>query len=157
MALHKRFTIYDMMEAKGLFATNPANAEARDPVTGANLYTGPQRYPKMFYHPKGEEKIIVPAELITTPMGPKAVGEQREMISKIAANEAEEKELIAAGWWDHPAKGLKAAGKPVPQMGSDGRIQELEKQLAELTATRANDEEIRKAAVSGKASSKAAD
>lgn len=151
-----RFTIYDALEKAGYFDKNPANSYARDPVDGSQLYKGPVPYPKMLYHPEGEERITVPAEIVSTPMGAKEVGEQRELIHQIVSNEAEDKAAAADGWHDHPAKairarvmahvsGLEAAGKldprtkqallsSIPNMGSTARISELEAEIARLTA-----------------------
>jgi len=135
---HRRFTVYDMMEAKGLFESNPANQDSRS-ADGLPLYTGPVQYPKMFYSPKGEERITVPAEIIVTPLGPKSVGEQRELISELALTPEDEARLRASGWHDHPAKAMKAAGKNAPAMSSDSRIADLEAQIAKLQLER-NDE-----------------
>lgn len=135
MARPQRFTIYDMMEAKGVFDANPANAQARSP-DGQALYAGPVEYPKMLYHPQGAERVTVPAEIIVTPLGPKAVGEQRELIYRVVNNEAEEQALRAEGWHTHPASALRAAGKDAPATGADMRIAELEKQLASLQKER---------------------
>lgn len=128
---HRRFTIYDMMEAKGIFELNPANPDSRG-ENGEALYTGPVPYPKMFYSPKGEERVTVPAEIIVTPLGPKAVGEQRELIHKLATNAEEEAALRADGWWDHPAKSIAAGGGKAPSMGSAAKISDLEAEIAKL-------------------------
>jgi len=135
---HRRFTIYDMMEAKGLFEINPANTDSRD-SDGNPLYKGPVEYPKMFYHPKGEERIVTPAEVIVTPLGPKMVNEHREIITQVAANAAEEEALRADGWWDHPAKAIAAGGGIAPAVSSDTRIRDLEAQIAKLQAERNNE------------------
>jgi len=134
---HRRFTIYDMMEAKGVFEANPANPDSRG-EDGQALYTGPVPYPKMFYSPTGEERVTTPAEIIVTPLGPKAVGEQRELVHTLANNAQEEADLRAAGWWDHPAKSIAAAGRKAPSMGSDSRIADLESQIAQLQLERNN-------------------
>jgi hypothetical protein len=145
-----RFTIYDAMERAGAFDSNPANTFARDKVTGASLYKGPVPYPKMFYHPEGEQNVIVPGEWIQTLRGPQLVGEQKEIIWKIAENPDEEGELRADGWHDHPAKAIRArvegqiargelpasALKTVPAISSDQRIKDLEAELARITAAR---------------------
>lgn len=102
-----RFTIYDAMENSGFFASNPANPGSRD-NDGNALYTGPVEFPKMLYHPEGEQKIVVPAEIITTPLGPKEVGEQKQLIHKIVGSQAECDEALASGWHDHPAKAIEA-------------------------------------------------
>jgi hypothetical protein len=133
MPARNRFTIFDALEASGAFASNPANAGSRD-ADGNALYVGPVEFPKMFYHPEGKTRITVQAEIITTPLGPKAVGEQREIISKVAANAAEAKRLLAEGWHDHPAKAMEAAGLEPPPMGSDQTIARLEAELAKARA-----------------------
>ena len=101
-----RFTIYDAMENSGFFAANPANPGSRD-NDGAPLYTGPVEYPKMMYHPQGEEKIIVPAEIVMTPLGAREYNEQREMIHQIVQSKEEEEALKEEGWLDHPAKAME--------------------------------------------------
>lgn len=145
-----RFTIYDALEKAGAFDSNPANTYARDRSTGATLYKGPVEYPKMFYHPQGEQKIIVPGELIATLMGPKLVNEQKELIWEIANDRQEEEKLRADGWHDHPAKAIRArieAGvadgslpattlKSIPAMSSDQRIKDLEAEIARLTSAK---------------------
>lgn len=124
-----RFTIYDVMEAKGVFEDNPANASSPQ-------YKGPQEYPKMLYHPKGEERVTQKAEILATPMGPIRVGEQKEIIYRIVMNEEDDKSLRAVGWHDHPAKAIAASGKEAPPMTSSNRIEELEKEIARLMRER---------------------
>lgn len=101
-----RFTIYDAMENNGFFASNSANAGSMD-HDGNALYTGPVEYPKMLYHPQGEEKIIVPAEMVLRAGQYVPVGEQRELINMIVNNSVEEKAALAEGWLDHPAKAMR--------------------------------------------------
>lgn len=124
----QRFTIYDMMEAKGVFDDNPANTSASPDVGGYQR----AEYPKMMYHPKGERRVTVPAEIISTPMGPKEVGQQTEIIHRIVGNAADEKKLLAEGWHNHPAKAIAASGGEAPAMSSDQRIKDLEAQIAAL-------------------------
>jgi hypothetical protein len=160
-----RFTIYDALEKSGYFDKNPANSYARDTTDGSSLYKGPVSYPKMFYHPLGEEKITVPAEVISTPMGAKEVGEQRELIWQLANSAAEDKALRADGWWDHPAKAIRARveahierlseiGKmddktrakllaTIPTMSSDQRIKDLEAEITRLTGQREDEQALR--------------
>lgn len=158
-----RFTIYDALEQKGYFDSNPANSYARSPTDGSSLYTGPQEFPKMLYHPQGEEKIIVPGEILNTPLGAKMVGEQRELIWAIVNNEAENKALAAEGWHDHPAKAVRARIEKliegsqfteaetkkllatIPVMSSGSRITELEAEIARLTSARDSEQTLRKA------------
>jgi len=122
-----RFTIFDVMEAQGVFDDNPANASSAD-------YKGPQPYPKMFYHPEGKERIIQRAEIIATPLGPERVGELKQIISRVAADADEEAVLRQLGWHDHPAKAMVAAGKEAPPTVSLNREAELEEQIRKLTA-----------------------
>lgn len=154
-----RFSIYDALDKKGYFDSNPANSFARDKVTGASLFQGPVEYPKMMYHPEGEEKIIAPGEVVTNALGAMRVGEQREMLYQIVEGPAEEKVLRAEGWHDHPARAIRArvekqiASNPeisekdkakllksIPQISSDTRIRELEAEIAKLTADRASEQ-----------------
>ncbi len=149
-----RFTIYDAMGKAEFFSSNPANPGAKSKVDQSDISEWPIQYPKMLYHPEGEERVSVPAEIITTPLGPKSVGEQRELIHKIVNNKVEEDEAVAAGWHDHPAKAIRtriealiasstfsdketaALLKKIPAMGSASRIQDLEREIARLTALR---------------------
>lgn len=143
MARSNRMTAYDVMEARGVFARNPANPDSRSD-DGESLYVGPVRFPQMFYHPEGAERILVPGELVTTRDGqpfidpktgePKYVGEQREIIWRLAADEAEAEELALEGWHEHPAQALKAAGKPAPAMGAQSKMNGLEAEVARLRA-----------------------
>lgn len=147
-----RFTIYDALEKSGYFDSNPANAFSQSPVDQSSLYKGPVEFPKMLYHPLGEEKITVPGEVLSTPSGPKLVGEQREMLTIIVNNLAEGSAAAAEGWHDHPAKAMKARVeawisaspdmtdlqkdkllKSVPAITSNDRIRQLEMELARLT------------------------
>ena len=75
---NNRYTVYDMLDAKGHFDTNPANPGARNDA-GDAIYAGPVEFPKMFYHPQGETRVTAPGEIIVTPLGPKQVGQQFEI------------------------------------------------------------------------------
>lgn len=144
----KRFTIFDVMEAKGVFAVNSANRDSVDPVTNQPLYEGPVRYPLMMYHPNGDEEVIVQASIEITPYGPQALNEQRALRTAIANNAEEEEDLRDEGWHDQPiaavnarrvAEGLKPL--PVPKIATIDRMAALEAQLqsaqAELARVRA--------------------
>lgn len=134
MANNNRFTIFDVMDKKGLFEVNPANPGARDQVTGEPLYLGPVEYPKMLYHPEGKTKVIREAEEMETPSGIKMVGEQRELIYEVVSNKAEESKLKAEGWHDHPAKAIAASGSEAPPMSSGQHISSLQAEIARLQA-----------------------
>jgi len=130
---NNRFTVYDVLEARGEFRKNPANVGAQSD-TGEQLYIGPVEYPKMVFHPTGEERITVPGEVITTPLGAKTIGEQRELINKLVRNQAEEEEAISAGWHRHPSQSIAASGKDAPATGQEQTIEALKKQIEELQA-----------------------
>ena len=131
---HNRFTVFDVLDQKGVFEENPANPQS-------NLYMGPIEYPKMFYHPTGKRRIVQKAEILATPMGPMKVGEQFEMISRVVNTPEDERRAREAGWHDHPAKAIEAGGEHAPPMTAHGRIADLERQLlilqGQLAAARA--------------------
>ena len=164
MSTRHRFTIFDVLEQKGYFEANPANPQSRDKTDGRALYTGPVEYPKMLYHPTGQERVIVPAEVIQTPLGPKEVGEQRELVWQIVDSAAADAEAQAEGWWDHPSKAIRKRVellieanphfsekerakllKAIPVMSSDTRIRDLEAEIARLTASRDSERSQREA------------
>lgn len=121
----RRFTVYDVMEAKGVFEENPANAISP-------RYAGAVEYPKMFYHPKGKMREVQKAEVLQTPYGPAKVGEQFELINRVVHDAEEEKRIRAAGWHDHPAKSIAASGAEAPPMADHNQVEALERQLAIL-------------------------
>lgn len=157
MPSSNRFTIYDALEKAGAFDSNPANHFARDKTNGSSLYKGPVEYPKMFYHPQGEQRVLVPGEWIATLNGPKLVGEQKELVSQTVEDLVAENALRADGWWDHPAKAVRArieaaiaagtlpasALKTIPAMSSDQRIKDLEAELTRITASRDSERTLR--------------
>jgi hypothetical protein len=127
----QRFTVYDVMEARGDFRKNPANVYAQAP-TGEAIFAGPVEYPKMFFHPEGKEMIIVQGEVVTTPLGPKTIGEQRALIHRICNNPDEEEQAVKEGWHRHPSQAIAAAGKEAPATGAEQTIEALKKQIEEL-------------------------
>ncbi len=152
-----RFTIYDAMENSGVFASNPANPGSRD-NDGNALYVGPVEYPKMLYHPEGEERVTTPAEIVMTPLGARELNEQRELIHKTVNSVEEEAELLASGWHDHPAKAVKvrimgviASSNLTPKeeakllakipklSPSSNKVAELEAEIAKLVKLRQAD------------------
>lgn len=130
-----RFTIYDMMEQRGVFESNPANPDSRD-QEGNSLYSGPVEFPKMLYHPAGATRITVQAEAVMTPMGPRMVGEQRELVYQIVNNPVEEEELLAAGWHKDPRKAVAiGAGAPLPEDPNE-TIARLEAEIRKMQVER---------------------
>jgi hypothetical protein len=133
-------TIYDVLENKGAFSGNPANAGAVD-KDGKQLYLGPMDFPKMFYHPKAELVEINPGELVATLEGPRRVNRQTAMAHQVAYTKEDEKRLRAEGWHDHPAKALRATGQNAPATGAAEHIAELERKIRELEEERERTEE----------------
>lgn len=129
------FTIFDMLAKKGLFRSNPANADSYD--ENGSLYRGPVAYPKMLYHPKGETRVVEPAHMEPSPLGPVQIHERRELINVIVANAEEERQLREAGWHDHPADAMRAGGHAAPEMSPAERVTRLEAELATLRAEKA--------------------
>jgi hypothetical protein len=133
--MSRRFSIYDVMEEKGVFEANPANINSRDNENGS-LYKGPVEYPKMLYHPLAEMEVVVPGQWEQTPLGPKYLNEQQGIKFKIAKDKEEERQLRAEGWTDHPSKSIEQANKvradkgqellPVPSMGAEVTAKKLE-------------------------------
>lgn len=137
----RRFTIYDMMEDKGVFEANPANADSRD-SQGLPLYKGPVQFPMMVYHPEGAERITVPGEIIATPMGPRKVGEQKQLINKVVNSDAELADALASGWHKTPAAAIATRnGEAIPKTQSE-TIQDLEAKIAALELERNSRQEI---------------
>lgn len=117
----RRFTVYDVMESKGMFEDNPANVGARD-AQGLDKYKKAE-YPRMLYHPKGEERVTKPAEAVATPFGPRWVGEQKELIWKIVNDPSEETKLLKEGWHKIPLLSIRQAyierGETPPEIPVD--------------------------------------
>lgn len=133
MAQTKIHTVFHAMDAKGVFDLNPANPQSRDPGDGSSLYRGPQKYPRMFYHPEGLEEVTKEGEEIEKPGGRvMLVNHHTRLISRTARDAEEEKELRAEGWHDHPAKAIAASGRTPPPMSADSKIKSLEEELALL-------------------------
>lgn len=123
MKVGKRFTIFDMMENKGVFEQNTANTTSPGYVKAD--------YPKMLYHPEGKTRITFAGTSEINPYtgAARMVGQQIEIINRTVNNLAEEKEWLAKGWLTHPARAMAAAGLEAPATSSAERIAELEAQL----------------------------
>lgn len=106
--MENAFTIFDVMEKKGAFRSNPANPNSRTPQ-GQSLYKGPVEYPRMVYHPEGKHKVANPGRAETTPFGPQIMNQQFELESKVVNDEGEYAEAKAAGWHDTPRDALLVA------------------------------------------------
>lgn len=133
MRNNRMHTVYDVLDASGFFATNPANVGSRDPE-GRMLYSGPIAYPKMLYHPKGETRVVEPERREPGPLGIVTIPARRELIHRVVDSPMEEAQLIALGWHDHPAKAIAAGGGVAPPISSVEHIKNLEGELARLQA-----------------------
>jgi len=147
MARHgKRYTIYDAMEEKGLFMANSANIDARD-ENGASAYQK-QHFPRMIYHPKGEMRVVNPAEEVVTPFGPAYRNEKKEIINRIVKSQEEYDSALAAGWHTHPALAIAAGGGEAPEMGLDIQMERQrlaqEQVQAEADSARAEADALRR-------------
>ena len=131
--LSKRYSIYDVMEDKGVFEANPANIYAINHEK-QSLYKGPVEYPKMMYHPRGEERVLNPGttELINGQYV--LMGRLMEIIWEQVNDAKEEKKLRAEGWHDHPSLAAVAGGKASPVVASPERVSEIDRQIALLNA-----------------------
>lgn len=149
MALHdNRFTIFDVLEKKGYFRHNPANAGATDPITREVIYKGPIEFPKMLYHPEGKtEEVLLGDQFQNTPFGPIHTNTHHRLIHKIVNSKEEEAAALAEGWHDKPWKAMKAGGAdttkieaaqaaaPMAQDAKDDYIRRLEAALANAGVT----------------------
>lgn len=123
MKVGKRFTIYDMMEARGVFEQNTANASS----PGYKKV----EWPKMVYHPEGKVKTVFAG---TTSFDPETrerqmVGKQVEIINKLANDKTEYDKLIKEGWHSHPAYAMAASGLESPATTNPEYIAGLEHNL----------------------------
>src|SRR5271167_1873134 len=106
MPARHRFTIYDAMEAKGIFERNPANAGARS-EDGQMLYAGPVQFPRMLYHPNGETKITDLGEEVETARGWVVRNQKTEIVTQTVNSAEEEAEWLAKGWHKHPSPAIQ--------------------------------------------------
>lgn len=132
----KRFSVYDLMDAKGVFKSNPANAGATT-QHGVPIYRGPVKYPRMMYHPTGEEQVVVPEKRDTNAFGHVTITPAVKEVKYILIYSAEEeRQVVEAGWHFHPAAAIEAANdpkRPVPPRSSVARVVDLEDELARKT------------------------
>lgn len=147
-----QFTIYDAMEARGVFLSNPANVGARDDQNNI-IYKGPLPYPKMLYHPEGKEKQVSPEVKIPVPgFGIQIMPATFEMISMIVAGPEEHQKMADQGWHDSPAKALKwktlhedgatpeEISEHLARMEPNGTVDEVKQGL--ITAAKAKDQKL---------------
>lgn len=135
-------TIYDRLDANGVFATNPANPGSRDPITGVGLYKGPVPFPKMIYHPTGKTRVMNPGQVVNGPYGPEVHNRTYEIINKIVQNQAELDEWLKKGWHTHPSDAIAAGltpeeikrGVKAPAKSSVDRVASLEEEVKRLQA-----------------------
>lgn len=138
----KRHTIYDALEAAGEFDKNPANVFSVN-ADGSQAYRGPVPFPKCVYAPV--EDVIFAGSWEETPRGPKYLNEQKAIRHMIVGSKAELEEALASGWFDHPAKALKAIieenkkngiedKRVVPLISAAETISKYEEEIEDLKA-----------------------
>lgn len=149
---NNRHTIFDKLEYDGVFDRNPANINSRD-QDGRSMYKGPQEFPKMLYHPKGEERITKPGEAVMTHFGPKMVGEEKQLISRIVETKEEEIALLKEGWHSRPRDAIKAraeiTGEEVAYVPESVQETELDILRKKLEAAEVRNAELELAAAAG--------
>lgn len=118
--MNKVYSIYHLMEEKGVFEKNPANAGAVS-NDGLSIYAGPVPYPKMLYHPKGEMEKVVQGIMIVDRDGNPSYDRNGEIRYtgtvwgvkyQIVENEEEETKLREAGWWTTEAEARRQSADP---------------------------------------------
>lgn len=119
------YSVFHAMDDAGIFDNNPANQSA------GPIYKK-QQFPRMVWHPDGEERITKPAEEVETKSGYKLVGEQREIIYRLANNRKEYDRLLNDGWHAHPAGAMRAAGHEPPPVSAAEQIDDLQSQIHAL-------------------------
>ncbi len=127
------YTLYHSLAEKGFFDSNPANTQAVD-ADGRSIYRGPVQFPKMIYHPKGEEEITARGEKVATPFGPELLGVKKKIISKKVHSQAELDEALASGWHRFPADAIAASGKIPPPVGLGQKLVKKDEEIRRLTA-----------------------
>lgn len=134
MRVGTRYTVYDAMEERGVFAQNPANASSK-------TYKRAD-WPKMLYHPKGAERVVFPGTQEITPWGERRmVGEQREIVNKVVETQEEYDALVRQGWHKHPADAIRASGRVAPATVTAERISDIDQQIARLQEEKKRGEE----------------
>lgn len=136
------FTIYHVMDKRGDFDSNPANAQAVN-VDGVSIYKGPVEYPKMVFHPKGEREImsmgtvvVEEGKIVRDPATgqPQRTGDIWGTKNKIAADETQYQEFKALGWHDTEAEALRMNPSSPVKAPPKTLIEQQAEELATLRA-----------------------
>ena len=142
--LNKVYSVYHLMDDKGVFEMNPANAQAVS-NDGLSIYAGPVEYPKMLYHPKGEMEKIVQGIMRTDRDGNPVLDRNGEVQytgtvwgvkHRIVQGETEEQELRDAGWWTTEAEARRQSSDPkiLASAPPETRAERDAKRILELEA-----------------------
>jgi hypothetical protein len=140
------YSVYHAMEDRGVFDSNKANVHAVN-NDGVSIYEGPVPYPRMLYHPKGEQFVISQGIMVTDRDSRPVVDENGKI--KYAGtttgtkwiqvdNEEQEAEMLGQGWHRTEAQALrsnpelthKAPKKSQAELDAE-EIASLKKRLAE--------------------------
>ncbi len=109
----KRFTQFDAMEARGDFEGNDANASSPN-------YAGPIEFPRLVY--AAEEEVIANGTWEDIKgRGTILLGEQKALRNSDGQGSDGIGGCLADGWFDHPAKALKALIEANRANGLDDR------------------------------------
>ena len=128
-----RHTLYDVLDQKGYFDSNPANPSSLG-SDGSSIYQK-QEFPRLVYHPEGKRRQTVPAEVVLTPFGPKEYGQQTEVIHQEVKNAGELRRALADGWHLLPAEAMRAGGEDAPATTEEAQqIQDMSVSLADMQA-----------------------
>jgi hypothetical protein len=131
----KRFTQFDAMEARGDFEANEANASSPN-------YAGPVEFPRLVY--AAEEEVIASGSYEEVKgRGTILLGEQKALRNRTVRDRTELADALADGWFDHPAKALRALiednrakgvedRRTVPPISAQETIDSYERRLAEM-------------------------
>jgi hypothetical protein len=139
----KRFTQFDAMEERGDFEANPAN-----PISSG--YQGPVEFPRLVY--AAEEEVIQAGSYDEVKgRGVLLLGEVRALRNREVRSREELADALADGWYDHPAKALRAVieatpgdRRKVPPISAQETIDSYERKIAELEGKLAEAKEERK-------------
>ena len=138
----KIFTIYHVLDAKGVFDSNPANAQAVN-EDGISIYKGPVPFPKMVYHPKGERVLVVHGTAMVSRDGEplrdkdgeiRRTGDVWGIVNKIVQSEEEYRIAQAEGWHDSEAQAMRVNTTLARQAPPKTLVEQQAEEIARLRA-----------------------
>ena len=137
------YSVYHRMDEKGIFETNPANADAKD-INGLSLYKGPVEFPKMLYHPEGKLRVVNEGIVQTDPRTNMPLrdehnnvirtGRVEEVINVLIETAEQEADFLAQGWHRTPAEALRKASHPGFKAPEKTALELAMEEIAQLKA-----------------------